>query len=154
MKKRFALDAAVTVTDSIDVTVSRAPVWAIAGFKAAVARFRAAEAAGASDEAHHAVFEALAWLDSLASANDHLIGDVTVKALTFARARSHHHLASVIELRDGSTAWLWRRSSIWPFDPNYENEAGKRAYESVLSGKPVLAELEAAERAVERAFAP
>jgi len=26
------------------------------------------------------------------------------------------------------------RSSIWPFDPNYEKEAGQRAYESVLSG--------------------
>ena len=142
----------VGVTDSIGVSVSRSPVWAIGGFKAAVARFQAAEESGDVDAAHQAVFEALSWLDSLLSVNKTLLGDNTVRALTFARARSHHHLASVMELAEGSPAWVWRRASLFPFDRNYKNEAGERAYMSV-SGKPVLSKLAAAERAVERAFA-
>ena len=87
------------------------------------------------------------------SAESSLLGDVTVKALTFARARSHHHLASIIELPEGSSSWRWRRSSILPFDPKFHNAAGERAYENVLSGNPVSAGLAAAERAVDRTLA-
>ena len=153
MKKNVRLtDEAMKITDSIDARVSRAPVGAIGGFKSAVARFRAAEVAGDSDEAHRAIFEALTWLDSLTSVKSELLGDVTVKALTFARARSHHHHASLIELPENSDVWLWRRSSILPFDPKYENAAGLRAYDKTLSGKPVSSALAAAERAIERAF--
>jgi hypothetical protein len=152
LKKRL-LKATVNVSGyPIGITVSRSPVWAIAGFKSAVTRFRAAEAAGGVDDAHHAVFEALSWLDSLSSAKKSLVGDVTVKGLLFARARSHHHLASVIELSEGTDTWLWRRASVLPHDESYKNEAGERAYEKVLSGKPVAVALTAAERAIERTF--
>ena len=56
MKKHVKpMDAAVNITASIDARVSRAPVAAIGGFKSAVARFRVAEAARATDEAHQAI---------------------------------------------------------------------------------------------------
>jgi hypothetical protein len=106
MTDELPMTGGIGVTSSIDVRVSRSLAWAVAGFKDAADRFREAEAAGASDDAHHAAFEALSWLDSLASASKDLLGDATVRAMTFARARSHHHLASIIELAEGSPRWL------------------------------------------------
>jgi hypothetical protein len=70
--------------------------------------------------------------------------------MMFARARSHHHLASVIERPAGSTVWTWRRPELFGADPKFPDAAGERVYAQVLSGKPVAATLAAAERAVDR----
>jgi hypothetical protein len=124
--------------------------WAVSGFKRAAARYRSADTADA-DAVSHTLTEVVMWIDILVGQFPDIDGDPIIKAMGFARARSHHHLASLILLPEGATQWQWRRASLLPLpsEPKYSNSRGERAYRSVLEGKPVGETLAAAERAVD-----
>jgi hypothetical protein len=134
---------------SVDIFVGKSVAWASEGFFQAVERFSDREAAGRDPS--HALAEAVMWLDVLAKEKPELLATPIVKAMTFARARNHHWLASLIETQDDSP-WRWRPASLFRVtDPKYANERGERAYESVLAGRAVRDTLVAASSAVRAA---
>jgi hypothetical protein len=143
---RFTFDE-----DTRDVFVKKSVRWAIRGFEEAAERFGERERAGLGDPAL-ALAEAIMWLDVLAQEAPALLGSPIIKAMTFARCRNHHWLASLIEEFPESEGdpFRWRTADFFRVaDPRYANERGERAYEAVLADQVVTETLAAASRAIQ-----
>lgn len=121
---------------SVRAVVSKSFRGPSPGTWAPVKRYHVAEEASDADAIAHALAEAIMWLDVLAEQRPELRGDAVVPAMQFARGRSHHHLASVIERPDPNEPWRWRRSSLFPGDPDHDDSKLERCYPAV-AGKPV-----------------
>ena len=141
----------VTITSGSDI-----PLF---GYVAAVSRFGEAASLGIdhATAVHVAVFEALAWLDSLAEGVEQrasdadpaakLIGDYYVRGLRFVRGRTHHHWAQPIYIDKTTGEWLWQGAEILPLPPDrHADPGGQRAYVACLERKPVLKALKRVER--------
>jgi hypothetical protein len=145
--ERSGIIAASTTVSAV-VAVVKSPGWAVAGFRAALERCRAANTPEA--DISHPLFEVVTWLDSLVGQRPELNGNTSIRAAVFARARYHHHWASIVYFDEhGERRWRPLGQLPIPNDPRHMNEGGARTYESVLAGKPLFPVLARIERAVE-----
>lgn len=135
----------------------RIPInWMIRGFELAVARLRDAatpphEPGNARDLAV-AFFEVGNWLDALRDRFPMLAGSPHVKAVLFARNRTHHNFASCLCFDKERGEWKWHPVAVFPVpeDPKHANKKGERAYERVAAHRPLVAVLREVEQAVQR----
>jgi hypothetical protein len=106
-----------------------------------------------ADEVYIYTTEFLTWLAIVAEAR--VIGDdPDVKALMFARNRSHHSRASVTVWIEDREAFVWRPASQLRRDPGYRTgpreEERERLYIERLADQPVIDAL----RRVAQAISP
>jgi hypothetical protein len=86
---------------TIKVTLTLPIATMARGFALALRRFAAAADEGRADDAHIAMFETLAWLDSL-DERCKLAGTLEVRALRFVRNRTHHQWAATVSKPEGT----------------------------------------------------
>jgi hypothetical protein len=135
------------------VTITMPLAVMVRGFVKAVRSYEAAVAAEHAWDVHIAMFETFAWLDSL-DKRCGLAGTVEIRAMRFARQRTHHLYAAPIYPDQAIGGWRWYKLELLPLaDPNFPDPKGERIYRAVLEDRPVVDALRRAE-AVVRKLAP
>ncbi len=124
---------------SLTLAVSKHIRVTIEGCGRAVERLRNSIDAGDADGVYISVTEAGAWVSSLAD-RAHLKNDPDFSALIYARDRSHHQWASVVEKPEGED-WKWRAADLLPTSENQHHQGLRDKlpnYRKRLEGKPIL----------------
>jgi hypothetical protein len=147
----------VNIAATMSAVVQKSIVVAARGYRQASERLaQAVPAAGDDpDEAFIALVETINWLAILAEQTN-LSSDVHVQAVLFARARGHHHMASIAYFDETRGTVVWRPATQLPVPENPRHADAKREafYSGHLSQQPVLDVFRRLERIVTTALAP
>jgi hypothetical protein len=140
------------------IVMTMPPRWVVDAYLAALSRVRAAEDSGEEAAATAELItigltEALMWVDTLRTTNRKMgrgqelskivAADPVVQALAFARARAHHHWASIVTQGESPRRWVWNSADVLPPAPDrYADQDGEALYRQLLQGRPVVEALE------------
>ena len=139
------------------IVMTMPPRWVVDAYLAALSRVRAAEdsgdeAATTAESITIALTEALMWVDTLRQTTRKMgrgrelskivAADPVVQALSFARARAHHHWGSVVT--QGESRWVWNSADVLPPPERdrYADPDGEALYRQLLEGRPIVEALE------------
>jgi hypothetical protein len=140
IEKSGTLAAGASISADLGAAVSKHIRVAAKGYFAAVERLRQAVPHGSEepDDVYIALTEAVSWLWIIANATGNLGENKDAMAVTFARNRSDHHLASMTYFDEDIGTQFWRPETQLPDPPNYPSKETKELYRQRLANKPVL----------------
>jgi hypothetical protein len=140
IEKSGTIAAGVGVDASVGTAVSKHIRVAVKGYFASVDRLRQAVPHGSKqpDDVYIALTEAVSWLWIIANATGNLGENKDAVAVTFARNRSDHHLASMTYFDEDEGTQVWRPETQLPDPPKHPNKESKALYKGRLAARPVL----------------